>query len=139
MNEKLNQDLREIALKRNELNRLSYNSPEYDTVEEELHDLEDEFTIEHGDYLEDILTSIYRKIPSENEVMIPVAYIAKKYNIIPAEKAGRNQFEPPMNEGIVVDAAKPGAETFRLVICPDPLRFLLQKGKKERTEVWVDE
>ena len=85
MNEKLNKDLLEIALKRNELNRLSYNSPEYDAVEEELHSLEDESDDNHGKYLEKVLTEVYKKVSSHTEIMLPIAYIAKKYNVLHEE------------------------------------------------------
>ena len=139
MNENLNKDLLEIALKRNELARLSYNSPEYDTVEEELHSLEDEFDDNYGKYLEKVLTDIYKKLSSPTEIMLPIAYIAKKYNILHEEGSRDSRFDPPMNEGIVIDTRDGGHEITRLVIAPNPTRMLMQKGEKERTEVWVDE
>ena len=40
---KLNGELIQLIDKRNELSELDYNDEEYDTIEEDLHDLEDEF------------------------------------------------------------------------------------------------
>ena len=139
MNEKLNKDLVEIALKRNELTRLSYNSPEYDEVEEELHSLEDEFDDIHGKYLEKALLDVYKRVSIHTEIMLPIAYIAKKYNILHKEGSRESRFEPPLNEGIVLDTRDGSREITRLVIAPNPTRLLLQKGKKDRSEVWVDE
>ena len=139
MHENLNKDLLEIVLKRNELSRLSYNSPEYDIVEEELHDLEDNFDENHGKFLEEVLSSIYKKISPKSDVMVPIAYIAKKYKISSQADSDEKQFDPANNEGIIIDAVDSRKEIMRLVMAPNPTRFLLQEGSKKRTEVWVDE
>ncbi len=138
MNDQLNKDLLSIALKRNELSRLSYNSPEYDAVEEELHDLEDNFDEVHGKFMHEVLAEVYRKISSKNEVMVSIAYIAKKYNIVSEENTGNKNFDPPLNEGILVESEGYKNEILRLVLVPDPVRILLQEGSKKRTVIWQD-
>jgi len=47
----LDKALQAIAEKRNELSKIDYNNPKYDDMEEELHDLEDAFQEEFGEYL----------------------------------------------------------------------------------------
>ena len=68
--EKLNDDLVNLVLKKNELSRLDYSNPEYDTVEEELHDLEDEFLKVHGKEMEEVFKAIHEEsIAKQTEIM----------------------------------------------------------------------
>ncbi len=138
MNSQLNNDLIAIALKRNELGRLSYASPEYDSVEEELHEMEDSFDEIHGKYLHEVFAGVYSKISSENEIMLCIAYIAKKYNIVQDEETLENGFEPPLGEGIQVESLGYKNEILQLVLAPNPLRILLQEGRNKRNVIWED-
>ena len=52
----MNKTLNELVEKRNQLAGLSYSDPKYDDLEEILHDLEDDFLDEYGDYFEKVLT-----------------------------------------------------------------------------------
>ena len=54
-NNKIEVVVNEIAEKRNELNGLTYNDSNYDDIEDDLHDLEDDFNEEFGTFLEDVL------------------------------------------------------------------------------------
>ncbi len=138
MNSKLNDDLVRIVLKRNELNRLNYDNPEYDQVEEELHDMEDIFVNIHGKFLESVLSKVHLQICPDTEVMLPIAYVAKKYAVIQEKSTDPVQFDPGLNEGPIIDAREHPGEIFRLVLVPNPARLILQSGKKVRKEVWVD-
>ena len=44
-----------------------------------MHDLEDDLNEEFGDELESQLEDIYTKLESDNEVLLPSAYLANKY------------------------------------------------------------
>jgi hypothetical protein len=136
MDDRLNLDLIEIILKRNELNRLTYNSREYDLVEEELHDLEDAFNENHGFLLENALISAHEKCCPETEVMVPVAYVAKNYTVINEAESRTAIFEPAPGGGLPVDSPGNPHEVLRLVLVPNPPRILLKSGEEVREEIW---
>ena len=48
--EKLDQQLTEIVKKRNQLSQMDYSDDSYDDLEEELHDLEDDFNEDYRDW-----------------------------------------------------------------------------------------
>ena len=133
--EKLNDDLVNLVLKKNELNRLDYSNPEYDTVEEELHDLEDEFLKVHGKELEDVFKSIHDEFCPENEVLLPIAYLANKYKIKKRDD-GDIEFSVNLSEGVIVDVENYADRLTRLVLVPNPSRILLQIDKSHSEEVW---
>jgi hypothetical protein len=133
--EKLNDDLVNLVLKKNELNRLDYSNPEYDTVEEELHDLEDEFLKVHGKELEDVFKSIHDEFCPENEVLLPIAYLANKYKIKKRDD-GDIEFSVSLDEGVIVDVENYADRLTRLVLVPNPSRILLQIDNSHSEEVW---
>ena len=133
--EKLNDDLVNLVLKKNELNRLDYSNPEYDTVEEELHDLEDEFLKVHGKELEDVFKSIHDEFCPENEVLLPIAYLANRYKIKKRDD-GDIEFSVSLSEGVIVDVENYADRLTRLVLVPNPSRILLQIDKSHSEEVW---
>ncbi|MCC5945485.1 MAG: hypothetical protein JJT94_11165, partial [Bernardetiaceae bacterium] len=57
----LNRLVLEMVKLRNRIDGMDYNDPTYDKLEEELHDIEDEFVDEYGEILEDALEDIYEK------------------------------------------------------------------------------
>lgn len=131
----LNSDLVAVVLKKNELNRLDYNDPEYDTVEEELHEMEDQFVEKYGKYLEDVLRSVHEEFCPDNEVLLPIAYLAKKYKV---NKTGKGEpgFEVDLDEGVIVDVDNYSDKLTRLVLVPNPTRLLLQIHNSHHEEVW---
>lgn len=133
--EKLNDDLVNLVLKKNELNRLDYSNPEYDTVEEELHELEDEFLNVHGKELEDVFKSIHKEFCPDNEVLLPIAYLANKYNVKKKEN-GEIEFDVSLDEGVIVDVENYSDKLTRLVLVPNPSRILLQVDRSHSEEVW---
>ena len=111
---KLDKDLSEIIRKKQELDKLDYNDPKYDDLEDELHDLEDSFVDEFGEYLEEKLQEVHDKFCPDTDVLSPTAYIGK---------------------GIVIDLEKyPGKEA-RLVLNSNPTRIALAVRDQQEV-VW---
>jgi hypothetical protein len=111
----LDKALLEIVKKRDELSKIDYNNPKYDDLEEQLHDLEDDFQDEYGDYLEKALQSVHDEFCPDNDVLMPIAYLG---------------------QGVIVEVDKlPGKDT-RLVLAPSPVRIVLTVGKDKQQVVW---
>lgn len=114
----LDQALQEIVTKRGELEKLDYNNPKYDDLEEQLHDMEDDFQDEYGEYLEEALQNVHDEFCPDNDVLMPIAYLG---------------------QGIPVEVDKlPGKDT-RLVLYPAPTRIVLALGKDKQQVVWSAE
>jgi hypothetical protein len=128
----LDKALQEIAFKRNELQKLDYNNPKYDDLEESLHDLEDSLQVKFGEYLEEILQNVHDKYCPDSDVLYPIAYLAKAYNV-----NDKIEFSVSNNEGVFVEVDSiPGKDT-RLVIVPNPTRVILNVGKDQQQVVWT--
>ena len=126
----LDKDLQEIVIKKNELSEMDYNDEKYDDVEEALHDLEDVFMEKYGDFLEDALYDVHDEFCPDSEVLMPIAYMAKKYIV------DGDRFDVSFSEGVYVEMDDyPGKET-KLVFLPNPTRILLQIDKDTRETVW---
>jgi len=107
--------LLKIINKRDELAKIDYNNPKYDDLEEELHDLEDDFQDEYGDYLEEALQKVHDEYCPENDVLMPIAYLG---------------------QGVPVEVeSMPGKDT-RLVLAASPLRILVSLKDKQQV-VWT--
>jgi hypothetical protein len=127
----LDQAIREIALRRNALKKIDYNNPKYDDLEEELHDLEDTLHVKFGDYLEEVLQNVHDKYCPDTDVLFPIAYLAKSYQV------NGDEFSVANNEGVFVEIDSiPGKDT-RLVIVPGPVRVILNVGKDQQQVVWT--
>ena len=131
---KLDKNLQELVLLKNKLSSIGYDNAEYDDVEEKLHDLEDSFIDEYGDYLEEVLHNVHDEYCPDNDVLLPTAYLANVYKVNPD-----NSFEVSSSEGVFVDADDfPGKNT-RLVIIPNPLRIVLNIDSKNSEILWRSE
>ena len=125
-----------IVEKKNQLSTIDYNDEAYDHIEEELHQLEDDFGEKFGDYVEDALHYVHDEFCPDNDVLLPIAYLANKYLETGINSDGSTAFDVEINEGVIVDVDDfPGKET-RLVLLPSPTRIILQVGKDQREEVW---
>ncbi|MDN5200918.1 hypothetical protein QQ008_06085 [Fulvivirgaceae bacterium BMA10] len=132
----LNKALLEIAEKKNRLSELNYNDSTYDEIEEELHDLEDDFGEKFGDYVEDALHYVHDEYCPDNDVLLPIAYLANKYIEKGKLADGSVEYDVEPNEGVIVDVDDyPGKES-RLVLVPNPTRLILQVGRNQKEEVW---
>jgi hypothetical protein len=127
----LDKELQNIAKKRNELNKLGYDNPAYDDLEEQLHDLEDSFQERFGKDLENVLQEVHDKYCPDTDVLLPVAYLAKTYQV-----SDKNEFSVGEKEGVFVEVDdQPGRDT-KLVIVPNPPRLILNGGKEKQKVLW---
>lgn len=127
----LDKALQEIIKARMELAKVDYNNPKYDELEESLHDLEDAFQDKFGDELESALQEVHDEYCPDSDVLHPVAYIAKKYNI-----SDKNEYSVTNSEGVFVEMDDyPGKDT-KLVLLPSPVRIVLNIGSEKQQVVW---
>jgi hypothetical protein len=112
----LDKALQEIVTKREELSKLDYSNPQYDDIEEKLHDLEDAFQDKYGDEIEEALQTVHDKLCPDNEVLLPIAYIGK---------------------GVPVEIDKYAGKDTKLALTPGPTRIVLQIGKDKQEVVWT--
>lgn len=127
--QELNTSLVTLIQKKQELSHLSYNDERYDEVEEELHDLEDAFNDNYGEYLEEVLGEVHQKHCPDTDVLLPTAYLPEALN-------AEGQVDVTGKEGVWVEAdAHPNKEA-RLLLVPNPTRLILSIGKNGREEVW---
>lgn len=130
----LNEDLLNLVEKKQELSGLTYNDPEYDDVEEELHDREDDFVENYGDYLEDALHSVHDEYCPDDDVLLPTAYLANEY--IFSEVDGQLKVDVPAKEGVMVMCDDFPGKVCRLVLLPNPTRIVLKIGTNEENVAW---
>ena len=127
----LDQDIQAIIKRRNELQNIDYNNPRYDDLEEELHDGEDAFQEKYGEYLEQVLQDVHDRHCPDSDVLMPIAYLAKKYSV-----SDKGVYSVDSSEGVFVETEKfPGKDT-KLVILPNPLRIVLTVSKENQQVVW---
>lgn len=118
----LNKALTALLTKKHELHQLAYSDARYDDVEEELHDLEDDFNEEYGEYLENALEKVHGDLSSDTDVLLPTAYLPAGPQLT-------------TEDGVWVDSEKyPGK--VRLVLLPSPVRFVLTTSKGQQHELW---
>jgi hypothetical protein len=111
----LDKALQEIVAKRKELEKMDYNNSKYDELEDTLHDQEDAFNAEYGDYLEEALQDLHDTLCPDNEVLIPTAYLG----------------------GVYVEVDKYEGKETKLVLEANPLRVVLTVGKDKQEVVWT--
>lgn len=129
----LNTDLVALVEKKNELKHLSYDDKRYDSLEEELHDMEDSFVQQYGNYLEEVFSLVHDEYCPDDDVLHPTAYLADHYQVM--GENGSRTFTVAPKSGVPVDADDFPAPT-HLVMVPGPLRIILQTGKNEEV-VWT--
>ncbi len=132
----IDKSLIEIIEKKAELNALTYDDKGYDKIEDELHDLEDEFIDKYGDDFSDILEDIHDELEADSDVLLPIAYLATQYILKGQSPDGLNTYDVRPSEGIHIDTDKYAGKNKRLVLIPNPLRFLLQVDGTKREIVW---
>ncbi len=114
------------------LDALTYDSPDYDNLEEELHELEDDFLEKYGDYLEDALIDVHDEYCPDTDVLLPIAYLAKKYI-----KKDNNFDVLDDGQGVWVELEDEFEHLEgHIVIIPSPLRIVLFTSKNEKKIVW---
>ena len=114
------------------LDALTYDSPDYDNLEEELHELEDDFLEKYGDYLEDALIDVHDEYCPDTDVLLPIAYLAKKY-----VKKDTTFDVLDDGQGVWVELEDEFEHLEgHIVIIPSPLRIVLFTSKNEKKIVW---
>jgi hypothetical protein len=131
----IEKELIRIVNKRNELSQLGYDSEQYDDVEEELHDMEDGFISKYGEQVEEILYDIHDEFCPDSEVLSPLAYLAKSYNVTGNNENGPT-FGVSQKEGVFVEMEDFPDEDTRLVIIPNPLRVVMNRNQKGQQILW---
>lgn len=133
----LDKALIELVEKKMVLSNLDYNDERYDEVEEELHDMEDKFIELYGDYLEDALHTVHDEFCPDNDVLLPIAYLANQY--IKKEQNGQTIYTTLTNQGVPVDVDDfPGKKT-KIVLLPAPTRLVLIIDNTNQQVVWKAE
>jgi hypothetical protein len=132
----LDKALNDIIEKKNALSSLSYDDKNYDKIEEELHDLEDDFIEKYGDYFEEALENIHQEICPESEVLLPIAYLANKYIKTGVNADGSPAYDVNYKDGVWVDVEKYQGRDTRLVLIPNPARIVLLIDGKGKEVVW---
>ncbi len=129
----LDKALSQLVEKKIALSHLTYNDEQYDLVEEELHTMEDDLVETYGDHLEDMLADVHDELCPDNDVLLPIAYIANGYEKI--EQNGTTTYRATSG-GVIVDVDEYPNQLTRLVLVPAPTRLVLQVGKKNEEVVW---
>ena len=132
--QQLNHDLILLVEQKIKLSQLDYSHKEYDQVEDELHDMEDDFIEEFGEFLEDILADIHDEYFKADEVLMPTAYIADAYK--KTNKDGNVEYDVDYKQGVSVRTKQfAGQETY-LALVPNPTRFVLTVKDMGKKVVW---
>lgn len=126
----LNESLVLLIDKKSGLAAMSYSDDKYDDLEEELHDLEDEFLSKYGSYLEEALHDVHDEFCPDNEVLLPIAYLPKTY------QKDVNGVIVDNSQGVYVDVDDYEETETKLVLVPDPVRIILNIGKNRQEVVW---
>lgn len=132
----LDRALLEIIEKKNQLTKLDYSDETYDTIEEELHDLEDDFVEKYGPFLEEALDVVHDEYCPDNDVLLPIAYLANKYIEKGKNEDGTIAYVAAPNEGVIVDVDDFPGKVCRLVFEPSPIRLVMNVDKGKSIEVW---
>jgi hypothetical protein len=133
----LDKALTELVEKKNELAGLDYSDPRYDEAEEELHELEDKFQSKYGEYIEDALHVVHDDIAPDNDVLLPIAYLADKYVKVGEKPDGTPLYDTDMQQGVLVDVDDYPGKPARLVLIPNPTRLVLLVSGVGKEEAWV--
>jgi hypothetical protein len=134
--EKIDQELTEIVKQRNQLSALEYSDENYDDLEEQLHDLEDDFNENYEDILEPELEKIYSKLKSDSDVLLPTAYLANYYQEMLPDAKGSITYEVSGDQGVPIESDQLGKVDLRIVLIPNPTRFVLLINGKQLKELW---
>ena len=135
--DKLNQDFALIADKINELDEMDYSDERYDDLEEQLHDLEDEFLEEFGSELEGAIADVHDEFCPDNDVLLPSAYFAKNYIRNQKDNKGRYSYDIEFGEGVPVEVDDFPDQEVRIALVPGPTRLIITVGDKAKQVAWV--
>jgi hypothetical protein len=127
----LDNALQEIVKRRVELSKIDYNNPKYDELEEQLHDQEDSLHEQYGEYLEGVLQEVHDKYCPDSDVLYPIAYLAKTYEV-----SDKNEYSVAETEGVFVELEGQPSKNTKLVLLPNPPRIILNGSKEKQKILW---
>lgn len=128
---KLDKDLTVLVQAKIALSKLDYADKDYDKIEEELHDMEDVFQVNYGEYLEDALADVHDEFCPDSDVLLPIAYLADEYIV------DGDTIDVAPGHGVLVEADDFASTNVTLSIAPKPTRIILQAGKDHKEVVWL--
>jgi hypothetical protein len=115
---------------------MDYSDDRYDDLEEELHDLEDDFNEAYEEVLEAQLDKIYSKLKSDTDVLLPSAYLANVYKEMLPDANGVVTFEVSGKVGVPIESDQFDKMDVRIVLIPNPARFVLIVNGKQMKDLW---
>ena len=132
---KLNKQLAEIVDLRNQLETLSYSDDDYDDIEDQLHEIEDDFNEEFADYLEGILEDVHEEVNTTADILLPTAYLSKSYEV---SKDGADEITYYIGDedGVYVKMESFLELNTRIVLVPNPARFYFTLNGEIKKELW---
>ncbi|MGM0581821.1 MAG: hypothetical protein ACQETL_14130 [Bacteroidota bacterium] len=127
---KLDEDLTALVKAKIALSKLTYADKDYDKIEEELHDMEDDFQENYGEYLEEALADVHDEFCPDNDVLLPIAYLADEYVV------KEDTIDVAPGQGVLVEADDFASSKVTLALAPQPTRIVLQAGNDHKEVVW---
>ncbi|UZR94033.1 hypothetical protein [Chondrinema litorale] len=104
-------------------------------LKENLRKLENNFQLEHGENLKNILEEVYDDLSPDAELEAPLNYLANKYEVAGENEHGTT-FKVNHDEGVLIVVDEYGDKPAKLVIIPNPLRLILNIEDNSQEEVW---
>ncbi|WP_375578084.1 hypothetical protein ABWH96_13680 [Marivirga tractuosa] len=126
----LDKDLTALVKAKIALSKLTYADQDYDKIEEELHDMEDDFQENYGEYLEEALAEVHDEFCPDNDVLLPIAYLADEYIV------KEDTIDVAPGQGVLVEADDFASSKVTLALAPQPTRIVLQAGNDHKEVVW---
>jgi len=126
----LDKDLTALVKAKIALSKLTYADENYDKIEEELHDMEDDFQENYGEYLEEALAEVHDEFCPDNDVLLPIAYLADEYIV------KEDTIDVAPGQGVIVEADDFANAKVTLALAPQPTRIVLQAGNEHKEVVW---
>ncbi len=126
----LDKDLTALVKAKIALSKLTYADENYDKIEEELHDMEDDFQENYGEYLEEALAEVHDEFCPDNDVLLPIAYLADEYIV------KEDTIDVAPGQGVLVEADAFASAKVTLALAPQPTRIVLQAGNDHKEVVW---
>lgn len=134
--DKLDKELTAIVEKRIELSGMDYSNDCYDDLEEELHDLEDDFNEAYEAEFEVQLEKIHEKLQSDTDILLPTAYLANTYKPLLPDARGIVSYEVSGYQGVPIESEQFENMDVRIVLIPNPARFVMLVSGKQMKDLW---
>ncbi len=94
------------------------------------------FNEEYGERLETELEKIYKKLASDNEVLLPSAYLANNYHPLLPDANEIVSYEVKGLEGVPVESEQFDGQDVRIILIPNPARFVLNINGIALKDLW---